>query len=122
MRAFLFLLRESGIGLEATAAAGFVGAHGADDDQLFAFDQALGVNRGIAAADADREQFGDFSGGIAAGLWLREQPARHREFLLQNSGRQRLSQSHCRTAGKTRRRIERSRHTQSNVEIFLVET
>src|SRR5260370_19685377 len=62
LRAVLLFLRESGIGLEAAAAAGFVGAHGANDDQLFAVDKALGVNRGVAAADADREQLGDFFG------------------------------------------------------------
>src|SRR6266849_1019162 len=60
LRAVLLFLGESGIGLEAAAAAGFVRTHGANDDQLFAFDKALGVNRGIAAADADRQQLGDF--------------------------------------------------------------
>src|SRR6266849_8210539 len=58
---FLFL-GEGGIGLEAAAAAGFVGAHCADDNQLLAFDEALGVHSGVAAADADREQLGDFFG------------------------------------------------------------
>lgn len=53
LRAVFFLLREGGIGLEAAAATGFVRATGADDDQLFAFDETLGVHRGIAAADAD---------------------------------------------------------------------
>ncbi len=62
LRAVLLFLGESGIGLEAAAAAGFVRAHCADDDQLFAFDEALGVNRGIAAADADGQQLGDFFG------------------------------------------------------------
>src|SRR6266436_1671287 len=62
LRAVLFLLGEGGIGLEAAAAAGFVGAHGADNDQLFAFDEALGVNRGVAAADADGQQLGNFFG------------------------------------------------------------
>src|SRR6267378_6603071 len=71
LRAVFLLLREGGIGLEAAAAAGFVGAHGADDDQLFAFDQALGVNRGIAAADADGEQLGYFLGdGEEARHWF----------------------------------------------------
>src|SRR6266853_1768906 len=56
------LLRECGIGLEAAAAAGFVGAHGANDDQLLAFDEALGVNRGVAAANTNRQQLGDLFG------------------------------------------------------------
>src|SRR5207302_1444219 len=60
--AVLLFLRESGIGLEAPAAAGFVGAHRADNDELFAFNQALRVNRWIAAADANREQLGNFFG------------------------------------------------------------
>src|SRR6267378_3745594 len=60
--AVLFFLGEGGIGLEAAAAAGFVGAHRTDDDQVFAVDEPLRVNRGIAAADADREQLGDFFG------------------------------------------------------------
>ena len=53
--AVFFLLRESRVGLEAAAAAGFVRAHGANDDQFFALDKALSVNRGVAAADADRQ-------------------------------------------------------------------
>src|SRR5229473_4733852 len=62
LRAVLLFLGEGRIGFKAAAAAGFVGAHGADNDQFFAFDKALGVNRGIAAADADGEKFGDFFG------------------------------------------------------------
>ena len=61
-RSFFFLLREGGIGLEATAAARFICARRADDDQLFAFDQTLGVNCGIATAHADGQQLGDFFG------------------------------------------------------------
>src|SRR2546429_7427361 len=59
LRAVLLLLRESGIGLEAAAAAGFVGAHCADNNQVFAIDKPLRVNRGIAATDADGKQLGD---------------------------------------------------------------
>src|SRR6267143_521899 len=62
LRTVLLLLGEGGIGFEAAAAAGFVGAHCTDNNQVFAIDEPLGVNRGIAAADADREQFGDFFG------------------------------------------------------------
>src|SRR5438552_16149719 len=65
------LLRECGIGLEAAAAPRFVGAHGANDDQFFAFDKALGVNRGIAAANTNRQELGDFFGdGEEARHWL----------------------------------------------------
>src|SRR6266849_3968811 len=62
LRAVLLFLRESGIGLEAATAAGFVSAHRANNDQLFAFHKALGVNRGIAAAHTDGQQLGDFFG------------------------------------------------------------
>src|SRR6267143_3805414 len=62
LRAVLLLLRESGIGLEAAAAAGFVCSHRTNDDQLFTFDEALGVDSGIAAADANGKQLGDFLG------------------------------------------------------------
>src|SRR5258708_36262787 len=62
LRAVLLFLREGGIGLEAAAAAGFVGAHCADNNQVFAIDEPLRVNRGIAAAHADRQQLGDFFG------------------------------------------------------------
>src|SRR5712692_10043823 len=62
LRAVLLFLGEGGIGFEAAAAAGFVGAHCADNNQVFAIDKPLRVNRGIAAADADREQLGDFFG------------------------------------------------------------
>src|SRR5258705_2595237 len=60
LRAVLFFLREGGIGFEAAAAAGFVGAHGADDDELFALNEALGVNGGDAATDTDGKGLGDF--------------------------------------------------------------
>src|SRR5712664_1465316 len=60
--AVLFFLRECGIGLEAAAAAGFVGAHRADNNQLLALDEALGVNGRIAAAHTDGEQLGDLLG------------------------------------------------------------
>src|SRR5229473_215608 len=60
--AVLLFLGEGGVRFEAAAAAGFVGAHCTDDDQLFAFDKPLGVNRGVAAADADGEKLGDFFG------------------------------------------------------------
>src|SRR6266852_3945147 len=62
LRAVLLLLGERGIGLKAAAASGFVGAQCADNNQVFAIDKPLRVNRGIAAADADREQLGDFFG------------------------------------------------------------
>src|SRR5437879_2313979 len=62
LRTILLFLGEGGIGLEAAAAAGFIGAHRADDDEFFAFNQALCVNRGITAADADGKQLGDFFG------------------------------------------------------------
>src|SRR4029077_19024089 len=70
LRAVFFLLREGGIGLETAAAAGFVGATRSDDDQFFAFDEALSVHRGIAAANADGQYLGDFFGD--------GQEARHR--------------------------------------------
>src|SRR6266446_3100483 len=60
--AILFFLREGGIGFEAAAAAGFVSAHRADNNQLFTLDQALGVNGRIAAAHTDGKQLGDFFG------------------------------------------------------------
>src|SRR5271167_957867 len=41
------------IGFEAAAAARFVRIAGADDDQVFVFDQPLRVHGGIAAAYAD---------------------------------------------------------------------
>src|SRR5713226_6945857 len=62
LRAVLLLLGERGIGLKAAAASGFVGAQCADNNQVFAIDKPLRVNRGIAAADADRQQLGDFFG------------------------------------------------------------
>src|SRR6267142_4604107 len=62
LRTILLLLGEGRIRFEAAAAAGFVSAHGADDDKLFAFDESLGVHSRIAAADANGEQFGDFFG------------------------------------------------------------
>src|SRR6266852_2354272 len=62
LRAVLFLLREGGIGFKAAAAAGFVRAHCANDDQLFAFDEALSVDRRVAAAHTDGQQLGDFFG------------------------------------------------------------
>src|SRR5882724_11741738 len=37
LRAVLFLLRECGIGLEAAAASGFIGAHGTNDVFPFTF-------------------------------------------------------------------------------------
>src|SRR5437016_2497186 len=48
--AVLLFLGESRIGLEAAAAAGFVRTHRADDDQFFAFNQALGVHSEIGRA------------------------------------------------------------------------
>src|SRR5258708_31830124 len=66
----LFLLRENRIRLEAAAAAGFVGAHRSDDDQLLAFDEAVSVNRWVATANADGQQLGDF--------FRDRQKARHR--------------------------------------------
>src|SRR5713226_6879960 len=62
LRAVLLLLGEGGIGLKAAAASGFVGAQCADNNQIFAIDKPLCVNRGIAAAHADRQQLGDFFG------------------------------------------------------------
>src|SRR5713101_3761057 len=70
-RDFFFFAGLLGIGLEAAAAASFVHSRGADDDQLFAVEKALGVHRGIAAAHADGEQLGDFFGdGEKAGHGL----------------------------------------------------
>src|SRR5258708_37766616 len=66
----LFLLRESRIRFEAAVAAGLVGAHRSDDDQLLAFDEALSVNRWVATANADGQQLGDF--------FRDRQKARHR--------------------------------------------
>src|SRR6266478_8704676 len=54
LRAVLLFLGKGGIGFEAAAAAGFVGAHCADNDELFTFNEPLGVNCGVAAADANR--------------------------------------------------------------------
>src|SRR5258708_5043562 len=62
LRAVLFFLREGRVGLEASATAGFVCSYRTNDDQLFTFDEALSVDGGIAAADADREQLGDLFG------------------------------------------------------------
>src|SRR5712692_3143945 len=62
LRAVLLLLGERGIGLKAAAPSGFVGAQCAYNNQVFAIDKPLRVNRGIAAADADRQQLGDFFG------------------------------------------------------------
>jgi hypothetical protein len=62
LRAVLFFLSEGGIGFEATAAASFVGAHRTDDNEFFAFNQALGVNGGVAATHAYGQQLGDFFG------------------------------------------------------------
>src|SRR5215472_5561301 len=53
---------ERGVGLKAAAAASFIRSHSADDDQLIAFHQALGVNGGIATTNADGQQLGDFFG------------------------------------------------------------
>src|SRR5216683_2794596 len=61
-RMVFFFLGLLGIGFEAAAAAGFVHAGGADDDQLFTLEEALGVHRGIAAAHANGEQLSDFFG------------------------------------------------------------
>ena len=62
LRAVLLFNGKGGIGLEAASAARFIGAHGADDDQLVTFDEALGMDSGIATADADGQQLGDFFG------------------------------------------------------------
>ena len=67
---FLFLLGQGGIGLETAPAARFVRAGGANNNELFAFDEALGVDRGIATAHANGQELGDLFGD-------REQ-ARHR--------------------------------------------
>src|SRR5439155_2349698 len=50
------------VGFETAAAASFVDAATADNDEFFAFHQALRVNGGIAATDADGEELGDFFG------------------------------------------------------------
>src|SRR2546429_9066238 len=60
LRAVGLFHSERGVGLKAAAAAGFISSHSADDDELLAFHQALGVNGGIATANADGQQFGDF--------------------------------------------------------------
>ena len=49
-------------GLEVGAAAGFVEAGGADDDELLALAEALGVDGGLAADHADGGELGDFVG------------------------------------------------------------
>src|SRR5580692_3715502 len=49
-------------GFEVGAAAGFVEAGGADDDELLALAEALGVNGGSAADHADGGEFGDLVG------------------------------------------------------------
>jgi hypothetical protein len=51
--------RGVGVGDEALAAAGFVFIGGADLDEGFGFDGALGVVGGGAAFDADRVSLGD---------------------------------------------------------------
>src|SRR5690348_14524434 len=61
-RDFFFFVGHLGIGLEAATAARFVHSRGANDDKLFALDEALRVHGGIAAAYADGEQLGDFLG------------------------------------------------------------
>src|SRR6516225_2558532 len=60
LRAVGLFHSERGVGLKAAAAASFIRSHSADDDQLLAFHQALGVNGGIATANADGQQFGNF--------------------------------------------------------------
>src|SRR5215467_2843421 len=62
LRAVWLFDGEGGIGLKAAAAASFIGAHGTDDNQLVAFDEALGMNGRIAAANTDGEELGDFFG------------------------------------------------------------
>ena len=62
LRAVGLFHSERGVGLKAAAAAGFIRSRSADDDQLLAIHQALGVNRRIAAANADSQQLGDFFG------------------------------------------------------------
>src|SRR6266849_5142919 len=54
LRAVLLFLGESGIGLEAAAAAGFVRTHGANDDQLFDFYKALVVKIRLPPTDTHR--------------------------------------------------------------------
>ena len=51
-----------GEGFEVGAAAGFVEAGGAYDDELLALAEALGVDGGGAADHADGGEFGDFVG------------------------------------------------------------
>ena len=60
--AFLLFHGKGRIWLEAAATAGFIRAHGTDDDEFFALHKALRVHGGIAAADADGEQLSDFFG------------------------------------------------------------
>src|SRR5207247_11397808 len=60
LRAILHCNSEGRIGLEAAAAARLISTHGADNDQFFAFDEALSVNGGIAAADTDGQELGNF--------------------------------------------------------------
>jgi hypothetical protein len=50
------------VGFEAAAATGFIGAARANYDKFVAFHQALRVNGGITATNADGQQFGDFFG------------------------------------------------------------
>jgi len=49
-------------GLEVGAAAGFVHAGGAYDDELLRLAEALGVDGGLAADHADGRKLGDFVG------------------------------------------------------------
>src|SRR5207244_10722078 len=58
LRAVGLFHSERGVGLKAAAAAGFISSHSADDDELLAFHQALGVNGGIATTNADGQQVG----------------------------------------------------------------
>jgi hypothetical protein len=51
-----------GAGVKVGAAAGFVEAGGAYDDQLLALAKALGVNGRLAAYHADSREFSDFVG------------------------------------------------------------
>ena len=59
-----------GEGLEVSAAAGFVDARGADDDQLLALAETLGVDGRLAADHADGGELRDLVGdGHQRGDW-----------------------------------------------------
>ncbi len=63
--------REGGVWLETTTTAGFVFGTCADHDKFVAFNETLGVDSGISAANTDGQELDDFLGyGEEARHWF----------------------------------------------------